>query len=328
MTRLCLIRDTLKKFFTRNEKLIMPAAKFIVGILAMYVMTLNLSYMSALNQWWIILAVSIVCTVLPWSGITVLVSGYILINFYAVSWEVMAVMACIYLIMLCSYYIFQPKNGILIVLVPIFLWLKLPLLPAIIVAVISSPAGAIPIIYGTVVYHIMMVVRNNTTALAITEDMNTSQKFTFLLSRIFGNSEMWLICAVMVLTLCVVYFIKMRRASYSRELAVVIGSVLGIVVYLSGTILLNIPVDIPVLIAGGFLSMLIGVIASFADVALDYSRTEYVQFEDDDYYYYVKAVPKISVTKPEFTVKRFDNKENEENQDVPEDAEINNEKGL
>ena len=29
---------------------------------------------------------------------------------------------------------------------------------------------------------------------------------------------------------------------------------------------------------------------------MDYTRTEKVQFEDDDYYYYVKAVPKIKVT--------------------------------
>ena len=30
-----------------------------------------------------------------------------------------------------------------------------------------------------------------------------------------------------------------------------------------------------------------------------------MQFEDDEYYYYVKAVPKISVAKPEKTVKRI-----------------------
>ena len=38
---------------------------------------------------------------------------------------------------------------------------------------------------------------------------------------------------------------------------------------------------------------------------VDYSRTEYVQFEDDEYYYYVKAVPKIAVAKPSKTVKKI-----------------------
>ena len=40
-------------------------------------------------------------------------------------------------------------------------------------------------------------------------------------------------------------------------------------------------------------------------LAVDYSRTEYTQFEDDEYYYYVKAVPKIKVTAPEVKVKHI-----------------------
>ena len=40
---------------------------------------------------------------------------------------------------------------------------------------------------------------------------------------------------------------------------------------------------------------------------MDYTRTEHVQFEDDDYYYYVKAVPKKTVAVREVTVKHFGN---------------------
>ena len=39
--------------------------------------------------------------------------------------------------------------------------------------------------------------------------------------------------------------------------------------------------------------------------SVDYSRTERVQFEDDEYYYYVKAVPKVVVATPEKTVKHI-----------------------
>ena len=38
---------------------------------------------------------------------------------------------------------------------------------------------------------------------------------------------------------------------------------------------------------------------------LDYTRVEQVQFEDDNYYYYVKAVPKIMVQAQQKSVKRF-----------------------
>ena len=41
---------------------------------------------------------------------------------------------------------------------------------------------------------------------------------------------------------------------------------------------------------------------------VDYTRTEKVQFEDDEYYYYVKAVPKISVAAPDKKVKKINTK--------------------
>ena len=37
----------------------------------------------------------------------------------------------------------------------------------------------------------------------------------------------------------------------------------------------------------------------------DYSRAENVQFEDDEYYYYVKAVPKVILSRPKKTVKKI-----------------------
>ena len=42
---------------------------------------------------------------------------------------------------------------------------------------------------------------------------------------------------------------------------------------------------------------------------VDYSRTEYLQFEDDEYYYYVKAVPKLTVAAPKKTVKKINERQ-------------------
>ena len=46
--------------------------------------------------------------------------------------------------------------------------------------------------------------------------------------------------------------------------------------------------------------------------SVDYSRSENLQFEDDEYYYYVKAVPKLSVTRSEKTVKRINERQETE----------------
>lgn len=50
--------------------------------------------------------------------------------------------------------------------------------------------------------------------------------------------------------------------------------------------------------------MIIAVVAQFFKTVVDYSRVENTQFEDEEYYYYVKAVPKIVMTKQQKNVKR------------------------
>ena len=59
------------------------------------------------------------------------------------------------------------------------------------------------------------------------------------------------------------------------------------------------------MIMGSIASILIAYVVLFFKQALDYTGVEYVQFEDDDYMYYVKAVPKIVVTTPQKNIKRI-----------------------
>ena len=59
------------------------------------------------------------------------------------------------------------------------------------------------------------------------------------------------------------------------------------------------------LVLGTAVSLLIAMIVEFFVFSVDYSRTEYAQFEDDEYYYYVKAVPKMSISIPDKKVKKI-----------------------
>ena len=56
---------------------------------------------------------------------------------------------------------------------------------------------------------------------------------------------------------------------------------------------------------GAVVTVIVCKIIEFFRFCLDYSRTEKVQFEDDEYYYYVKAVPKMTVAAPTNTVKKI-----------------------
>ena len=59
------------------------------------------------------------------------------------------------------------------------------------------------------------------------------------------------------------------------------------------------------IVLGTAAAVVVGLLMEFFLFHLDYTRTERVQFEDDEYYYYVKAVPKVFVAKKDKRVKRI-----------------------
>ena len=63
---------------------------------------------------------------------------------------------------------------------------------------------------------------------------------------------------------------------------------------------MNITLPIMELLFGLIISLVLAYVYKFFIFNIDYTRTEYTQFEDDEYYYYVKAVPKISIKFPDY----------------------------
>ena len=63
--------------------------------------------------------------------------------------------------------------------------------------------------------------------------------------------------------------------------------------------------DIMLLVIGNVVTLVVGLLLVFFARGFDYSRTEHVQFEDDEYYYYVTAVPKVHITASDKEIKRI-----------------------
>ena len=85
----------------------------------------------------------------------------------------------------------------------------------------------------------------------------------------------------------------------------------GLVLGLVGNIVLSVDLSLVSLIVGTALAIGFGLLAEILFLSVDYTRTEYVEFEDDEYHYFVKAVPKIGVAVPEKNVKQITRRQEE-----------------
>ena len=75
---------------------------------------------------------------------------------------------------------------------------------------------------------------------------------------------------------------------------------------------MGISISVVSMIIFSVVSVLIGLVLEFFVYGGDYTRTERLEYEDDEYYYYVKAVPKAIVAGTDKKVTRFSGKEEQD----------------
>ena len=123
-----------------------------------------------------------------------------------------------------------------------------------------------------------------------------------------SNSEILLCLFTFLIILLVSRQLYRAKFSYAWHISIPISGIIYALVYLYGSFFLELESSVVDVIVSVVLSVLVLEVIQFFKNVVDFSRVENLQFEDDEYYYYVKAVPKIKVTEKEFNVKKINTK--------------------
>ena len=136
--------------------------------------------------------------------------------------------------------------------------------------------------------------------------------------------------AAFAITIVVVYLVRRMSIDYSWSIAMIAGVIIDLVVLLVGDLVYDTQLSLGMAVLGSIVALVIAKILEFFRFCVDYSRTEKVQYEDDEYYYYVKAVPKMSMSAASKTVKRINTQrrpartvENEEDMTIAPPRRVN-----
>ena len=298
-------REVIKRFYAKNDIYVKTAVKFILALTSFLMISSKLGFMKQIRSPLVAVGLAAVCCLLPVNG-TVIVAGILLIiHAFALSLEACLVTAALLLITYLLYFRISSKMGILMVITPLCFMIGIPYVIPMVGGLLFGPAAAIPAGCGTVIFYLLKYMSQNSTSLGTEEMEGAATKVASLIESLVSNKEMYLCVIAMILTVLIVYFIRRLSVDHSWELAIGIGCVVNIVVHLSGALLPQVTVRIVGLLLGSILSAAITLIVKFFVFSVDYTRTERVQFEDDEYYYYVKAVPKNVIAAPKKTVKKI-----------------------
>ena len=305
MTTLLEFREKMKIFLGKYDIYIFSVLKFILALTAFLKINGNVGFMSRLKNPGIALILALLCSFLPVNLIAVFGSVLILAHAYALSMEVFAVSFVVIAVMFLLFFRTAPQYGYLLILTPIAFVCRVPYLVPLAMGLIGTPVTAVPVGCGTVVYYLLHYMKLNTALLGDTESQTMKQKLTYLVDNVVKNKEMILMVVAFALTILVVYAVRRMSVDHSWSIAIGVGAVTDLIMILVGGMLLHVSVKLLPVLLGSVISAVIVLVLQLTLFNLDYSRTEYVQFEDDEYYYYVKAVPKVTIAVPEKKVKKI-----------------------
>lgn len=305
MTKLLVFKEKIRKLYSSHSTYILPAIRFVLALT--YVLMINnyLGVGGILNNSVLAIIIAACCSLLPVNVIVFLMSLLLIVNIYRIAAEMALVALVIYLIMYIAYFRFSVRYGYVLLVMPIVFLLRIPYLMPLVIGVGLSMTAIVPMVFGTIVFFIMKYAGSE--VIADGSKASGVDKASSFLRNVLANKEMFAIILAFVLAAFVVYGIKRLSIDHSMQIGIIVGGILELIIIVCATYIFDIDGIYPIWMVAvmGLLAIGISYILQYFVLAVDYSGTEYIQFEDDDYYYYVKAVPKIKVTASDVQVKRI-----------------------
>lgn len=307
MMMFLVLKERLKSFYGKYATLANGLIKFFYSFGALWMMGSSLGFMAGLKNPFVMLLLALVCGVLPYGAIACLLAFVMLGHIYAVSVEITLIMAVFLMLVALLYYGFQPGDSYWLVLTPMAFFLKIPFAVPLIAGLSTGLVSAIPVSCGVIIYYILLYVKQNAGVLTNDAAVDITQKFLQIIRSLLANQTMVVMIGVCAAGILAVYLIRTLSVDYAWVIAIVMGTVAQLAVAFAGDFVLDVSMPVARLLVGALISIIIAGMYHFFVFAVDYTRTEYAQFEDDDYVYYVKAVPKVVVSKPDVRVQRINN---------------------
>ena len=305
MTALLELRENLKKIYSRNEAFILPVIKFLLSFIVLSIINGKMGYMTKLDNMAIVLIVSLLCSFLPTGFMAFFSNLFARLPMYALSIETAAVGLVVFLLLYLLFLRFTAKEALVVVLTPVLCMLKLPYVMPVAMGLIGTPASCVSVGCGVVVYYLLQTVITNAPTINSMGAEEATAKLRLLIDGMLGNKAMLVMIAAFAITVIVVYLIRRMSVDHSWTIAIVAGVMIEVMILLVGDLMYDTNLSIVSALLGAVVTLITCKIIEFFRFCLDYSRTEKVQFEDDEYYYYVKAVPKMTVAAPTNTVKKI-----------------------
>lgn len=294
MSGLLNIRDAVRDFFRKYDEIISPVFRFVVIYIMFSYINKLYGYDPLFDMSVMTVLLSLICALVS-DKVTVLITALVLImNVLAVSKELALLFLVIMLFMYCTYVRLFPDSAWILLLVPVLYSMNLVYAVPMIVMMFAGMTGIVPIAFGGAIYFMSQYVREIADIIKTLPKNNDFRAYEYMIDAFKDNKEFMVQIIVFAAAIIIGNIFYCLSIKYSWYIGIGVCALASIIFFMICGSKLGVDVNGGEVFLGTFLGLIIALCVQVMKNVVDYSRKETVQFEDDEYYYYVQAIPKYN----------------------------------
>lgn len=303
MMTLLVAKEKVKVFYEKHYIVVKPLLKFLLSFAVFMAINSNIGYEEQISGVLVPIVLAFVCSFAPEQIMVYFALILAVLHIISIS-TVLGIALLVFSLAIFLLVIRSSKEQAFVILaVPLLTAFHVSYLVPLVMGVFLGPTIIPALVIGVVYRYIFIGIKEIFTTPTGSIDLEDSFSiFRYVVDYVLQNKEILLFIIGFILTYLATYLVRRRKVKYASQIGILVGAIVMLITFLLGNIILGAGIDVPLVVYGIMISVILAYIMQFFRMTLDYTGTKRLQFEDEEYYYYVKAVPKINVSVKEETV--------------------------
>lgn len=297
------IRGIVSQYVKRFEPIIKIGLKFIAFLVIYQVIASSDVYTGTgvFNSFWIHLIMALVATLLP-SRIGVLLALALCVyNIFLTSLIGAIIVGVMMLILYVAVARMFPDQIYFLILVPICIQWNFYLLPPLFAGLYLGAIAVVPVVVGILMWGLIQIVPAFM-SLQMGESLDAlpqmiSDASSYGIDQITKNEQMVYLLIISAILALVVSLVKKLHLDYAHYIAIGAGGVLGIICLIMGKVIVGLSGNLIVMVLLAIITIAGLAALEFLNLAVNYKRVQNLEFEDEEYFYQVRLIPKLNPVK-------------------------------
>ena len=327
MAKLLVLRGRIRHIYEKHYLITRGILKGIIVLICLMLLTGMFPEGYFAGRTWVFAIIAVICAFLPDVIGIIAVVGVVGIEV----WSVSPVLAGSMLLMIAIFFLLfgrkSKEQWFMLISVPSLSACHMGFSVPVVSAIFTTPSMIPALIMGIIIgFSLEGVSEYTATAQRIVGDTNVFAPLQYLINYLLSNRSFLVALIVYSFTFVVIYVIRGMNFRYAPQIAILVGSIVLYTLEMISNIIWELGLDLIQTTVLVLVTMGIAYIFQFMHISLDYHGTRKLQFEDEEYYYYVTAIPKYNVAVGDKTVTRIVTEEPGDGSDEEQGASESTEK--